>query len=80
MNSVDRFDQVRQTNATERREKDLSKSILTFLINAAMNNAYAVYRKKNETLSKVDSFKEFKRKIAEQFVTKNDSNVIVTDI
>ena len=64
MNSVDRFDQYRQTNCTERREKRVPMSILTFLLDAAINNAYALYQK-----LKIDdtvNFKEFKRRIASQ--------------
>ena len=64
MNSVDRFDQYRQTNCTERREKRVPMSILTFILDAAINNAYALYQKMN--IDDTVNFKEFKRRIASQ--------------
>ena len=42
MNGVDKFDQYRSTNATERREKRVTMTIFTFLLDAAMMNAYAI--------------------------------------
>merc|ERR1712071_22961 len=42
MNGVDRFDQYRSTNATEQREKRVTMRIFTFLLDAAMLNAYAI--------------------------------------
>ena len=66
MNSVDRFDQYRQTNITQRREKRVPMSIFTFILDACINNAYAIYQKINKTTT-ID-MKEFKRRIAEQLV------------
>ncbi|KAF4132759.1 Transposase IS4 [Phytophthora infestans] len=44
MNAVDRFDQLRSTNPTRRREKRLQMSIFTWLLDVAIHNAYAIYQ------------------------------------
>ena len=66
MNSVDRFDQVRSTNITARREKRVSMSIFTFLLDASIHNALALWKEINP--GKDTDMKEFKCKIATQFV------------
>ena len=74
MNAVDRFDQYRQTNSTVRREKRVPMSILTFLLDAAINNAYALFQK-----LKIDNnvnFTEFKRRIASQLAPVVINNVV----
>ena len=83
MNSVDRFDQYRKTNELLRREKRVNMSIFTFLIDASINNAYALFRKLFP--EKKISMTEFKRRIAEQLVSKSrqgsdqDSNTTTKD-
>lgn len=42
MNSVDRLDQFRSTNATMRRDKRVPMSLLTYFLDASVQNAYAV--------------------------------------
>ena len=43
MNAVDKFDQIRSTNPTQRREKRLPMSLFTATLDWAVNNAYALY-------------------------------------
>ena len=74
MNSVDRFDQYRQTNSTVRREKRVPMSILTFLLDAAINNAYALFQKLK--IDKSVNFTEFKRRIAEQLAPEVINSVV----
>ena len=47
MNPVDRFDQFRSTLATERREKRITMSLLTFLLDANILNGYALLNAMN---------------------------------
>ena len=70
MNSVDRFDQYRQTYITLRRERRVTMSIFTFLLDASIYNAYAVYQQLNisEPRSKVMDMKEFRRIVITQLV------------
>ena len=67
MNGVDRFDQLRSTNAIARKEKRVSMSLFTFMLDAAILNAYALHKQESDTPLLVP--REFKRRIAEAFVT-----------
>jgi hypothetical protein len=69
MNAVDRFDQMRATHATERREQRITMSIFTFLIDAAIQNGYAVMKQLYPE-NKI-SQKEYKRRVAEQLVAEH---------
>jgi hypothetical protein len=67
MNSVDRMDQLRSACPTRRREKCVSMTMLTLILDLSILNARAVYNK----LCLGDPFTvtEFKQKICEQLVT-----------
>lgn len=69
MNGVDRFDQMRTTNITMRREKRVPMSIFTFLVDGAIQNAHSVWNVMNKDPTKYIEFGEFKRRIAESLVT-----------
>ena len=66
MNGVDRFDQYRSTNPMTRKERRVPLSIFTFLLDASVQNAFAI-RKTIDPQSSCD-YREFKRFIAEQLV------------
>ena len=70
MNSVDRFDQYRQTYITQRRERRVTMSIFTFLLDASIYNAYAIYQQLyiSEQRSKAMEMKEFRRILITQLV------------
>ncbi|HEY9301516.1 MAG TPA: hypothetical protein VIQ31_35160, partial [Phormidium sp.] len=57
MNAVDRFDQARGTNACQRKEVRLNMSVFTFLIDAAVSNAYALSKVENKDKRSLSSFK-----------------------
>ena len=69
MNGVDRFDQYRSTNAIERREKRVTMTIFTFLLDAALLNAYAIQGIIDPEGKK--DFREFKRIVAQMLVQKH---------
>lgn len=61
MNLVDRFDQLRSSNQTMRREQRISMALFTFALDKAVQNAYAVSRRAVQcTLS----LTELKRKVS----------------
>jgi hypothetical protein len=66
MNGVDRFDQYRSTNPTVRKERRVPMSIFTFLLDASVQNAFAI-QKSIDPQSSCD-FREFKQVIAEKLV------------
>lgn len=68
MNSVDRFDQVRSTNATCRKEQRVPMSLFTFLLDASVQNAYAIQQAIPNASGPQPTVREFKRRIAEAFV------------
>ncbi len=69
MNAVDRFDQMRSTNITARREKRVPMSIFTFLLDASIHNAFALLKEVDpEKANSMKDMKEFKRQVAEQLV------------
>lgn len=75
MNGVYRFDQLRASHETERKEMRVTMSILTFLLDAIIINEYALYR----TIPVEEgegrfSLREFKRQIAESLVRPEISN------
>lgn len=74
MNGVDRFDQLRAAHATERKEMLVPMSIFTFLLDASIINAYALYitMPADDGVGEV-TLREFKRQIAESLVRPNES-------
>jgi Transposase IS4 len=63
MNSVDRFDQMRSTNITARREKQLTMSIFTFLLDASTHNAFALMKELQPNYK--GSLMDFKQQLCE---------------
>ena len=70
MNSVDCFDQYRKTHHLLRREKRVTMSIFTVLIDDSINNVYAYYFVCYFSGKKI-SMTEFKQRIAELLVSKS---------
>ena len=71
MNAVDRMDQLRSNSPTQRRQRHVYMSILSWILDLSINNASAVYKQlKEERISYLPNFtyKDFKRCIAEQLV------------
>ena len=66
MNGVDRFDQLRSTNAIVRKEKRVSMSLFTFMLDAAVLNAFALSKQESPELTM--TARGFKRRIAEALV------------
>ena len=66
MNGVDRFDQYRSNNPTARKEKCVPLSIFTFLLDASVQNAFAIQKIIDPKSS--CEFREFKQVIAEKLV------------
>lgn len=66
MNSVDRMDQRRSTNPTQRKEQRLHMSIFTYILDLSALQAYAVQQAISDEA--IASFVEFKRSICEAFV------------
>lgn len=62
MNAVDRMDQHRSTNPTRRREKRLSMTIFSLIIDLAVHNAFALYKVIDPT--GILGYQDFKREIA----------------
>ena len=70
MNGVGRFDQLRASHTTARKERRVPMYIFTFLLDASVINAYALYKAlDNPSGAPLVSFSEFKRQVAEHFVT-----------
>ncbi|KAK1938778.1 hypothetical protein P3T76_008853 [Phytophthora citrophthora] len=65
MNSVDRVDQLRSTNPIRRKEKRLSMSILTWTIDLALINVFALFQKIAGVQASRVKLREFKRRVAE---------------
>ncbi len=68
MNGVDKFDQVRSTNSTQRKEQRVSMTIFTFLLDSAIQNAYSILPLIDKTIKKKVEFRHFKREIAKALV------------
>ncbi|RLN74357.1 hypothetical protein BBJ28_00008624 [Nothophytophthora sp. Chile5] len=66
MNAVDRVDQLRSTNPTRRKEKRLTMSLFTWLLDLAVINAFALLREVNYEHWRNLTLREFKRRIAEE--------------
>lgn len=66
MNAVDRMDQIRSTNVTRRREKRLSMTILTMVLDLCIHNAFSIHNHINPE-SKM-RFNEFKYSVANQLI------------
>ena len=69
MNGVDKMDQMRSTNPTRRREKKVSTTILTGIMDLCVHNAYVIYgilcaSDKKEGRPKKKTLRDFKRAIA----------------
>jgi hypothetical protein len=69
MNAVDRMDQRRQPLACQRREKRVSMSIFTMVMDLACSNGYAVACTLSSDYKEKVSFSEFKRRVAEQLTS-----------
>jgi len=67
MNSVDRMDQKRATNATKRKEQRLYMTIFTYILDLACHQAFSLLQtmRPRENLS----FQEFKRDLCEELVS-----------
>lgn len=66
MNAVDRMDQRRQPLACQRREKRLSMSLFTMILDLACSNGYAVACTLSTNYKRSVPFREFKRRVADQ--------------
>ncbi len=64
MNGVDRFDQMRSTNALERKEMRVSMSIFTFIIDASIHNAWVILNKVENDKHKLLKYRAFKCEIS----------------
>ncbi|GMF43760.1 unnamed protein product [Phytophthora fragariaefolia] len=74
MNAVDRVDQLRSTNPTQRREKSLHMSVFTWLLDVSIINAYALQRVIGGSTSARVALREFKREIADT-LTRNEKKL-----
>lgn len=68
MFAVDRFDKIRSTNTIMRREKRVSMSIFTYLLDASLQNAYTVLQSIVVPGEVTYTAREFKRTVASQLV------------
>lgn len=66
MNGVDRVDPLRSTNPIRGKEKRLSMSILTWAIDLALINAFALFQKVAGPGASRVTLREFKRRVAEK--------------
>ena len=66
MNGVDRFDQLRSTNACVRKESRVTMTLFTFLLDASIQNAFTVRNAMHP--EKKSTLREFKRVVAQQLV------------
>jgi hypothetical protein len=66
MNAVDRMDQRRQPLASQRREKRVSMSIFTMILDIACSNGYAIACTLSTDYKRSVSFREFKQRVADQ--------------
>lgn len=69
MNGVDRVDQLRSTNPIRRKEKRLSMSILTWALDLALINAFALFKKVAGVAAQRVTLREFKRRVADKLTT-----------
>lgn len=67
-NGLDRFDQLRASHMTARRERRMPLSVFTFLLYATVQSRYALYRSIKEPQIDTMTFKEFKRRVEEGMV------------
>lgn len=67
MNGVDRFDELRAAQSTEWKEMQVTMLVFTFLFDASIINAYAVYMTMNSS-KQVLSLRELKPQIVEELV------------
>jgi hypothetical protein len=66
MNAVDRMDQRRQPLACQRREKRVSMSVFTMILDIACSNGYAIACTLSTEYKRSVSFREFQRRVADQ--------------
>jgi hypothetical protein len=66
MNAVDRMDQRRPSNPCMRKERRLSQSIFSAILDFACNNGYAIGCTVSSSYKDKVSFREYKRRVAEQ--------------
>ena len=64
MNGVDSFDQVRTYSACVRKEKRVSMTILDFILDSSLQNAYSILSVIDLEEFKSINFREFKRQVA----------------
>lgn len=68
MSGDDRFDQLRAAHVTERKERRVPMSILTFLLDASIINGYALYKSIAGDTQTVMPLRVFKRRVCEAIV------------
>lgn len=68
MNGVDLVDQMRASQAMERRECRLTMTMLSFMMDCAMNNALSMYKSLKEDINSGVSLSSFKREVAESLI------------
>lgn len=68
MNGVDRFDQLRASHMTARRENQISMPVFTFLLDASVQNGYAMNRSIKKPQTDTMTLKESERRVAEAMV------------
>jgi hypothetical protein len=70
MNAVDRMDQIRSTNITQRREKRLHMTMWTMFLDLAIHNAYCIFLNSasGEVKRKHQSLSSFKNAVAKQLI------------
>ena len=67
MNGVDRFDQLRSTNPCQRKEMRVTMTMFTYLIDAAIQNAFTIHSM-IDTEQSFDCLREFKRSLSMDLV------------
>jgi hypothetical protein len=69
MNAVDRFDQLRSTNPIRRREKRLSVSIFTWILDVSIHNAYVLYTLLYRNSNGIKSIRNAKEELISRLVS-----------
>lgn len=68
MNGVDRCDQLRSTTATVQKERRVTMSILTFILDASVINAHALLKAITKSVESIIDITLMKQRIIEQLV------------
>ncbi|OWZ04152.1 hypothetical protein PHMEG_00023994 [Phytophthora megakarya] len=69
MNGVDRVDHVRSTNPTRRKEQQLSMSLLTWVLDLSLINAFALIQQIRKEQTAPRTLLEFKRRVCESLTS-----------